>query len=125
MKKVLFVLFALNCLYMNSYASRLETKASNEVELTVKYHDPTAGNNDMPRSPVKIPQVFIDSRTLYILGVSGDYTLQIETADGVAYSVPIQGSTGIDMVVLPSTLCGTYELCLYAGGYCFSGEIEL
>lgn len=125
MKKVLFVLSALGCFYINSHASSLEGKASNEVELTVKYHDPTAGNNDLPRGPVQIPQVFIDGYTLYITGVSGDYTLQLETADGVAYSVPIQGSTGSDTVVLPSMLSGTYELCLYAGGYCFSGEIEL
>lgn len=66
MKIVLFVLFALGCFYINSHASSLEGKASNEVEMTVKYHDPTAGNNDMPRGPVEIPQVFIDSYTLYI-----------------------------------------------------------
>ena len=101
MKKVLFVLFALGCLNMSSYASRLEAKASNEVELTVKYHDPTAGNNDLPRGPVQIPQAFIDSYTLYIIGANGNYTLQLETADGVAYSLPISGSTGSDMVILP------------------------
>lgn len=125
MKKVLFVLFALGCFYINSHASSLEGKASNEVEMTVKYHDPTAGNNDMPRGPVEIPQVFIDSYTLYIIGVSGDYVLQLETADGVAYSLPISGSTGSDMVILPSSLSGTYELCLYSGCYCFSGDINL
>lgn len=66
MKIVLFVLFALGCFYINSHASSLEGKASNEVEMTVKYHDPTAGNNDMPRGPVEIPQVFIDSYTFTI-----------------------------------------------------------
>ena len=70
-------------------------------------------DNDPPRGPVEIPQVLIDSYTLYITGVSGDYVLQLETASGVAYSVPIQGSTGSDTVVLPSSLSGTYELCLY------------
>lgn len=82
-------------------------------------------DNDPPRGPVEIPQVLIDSYTLYITGVSGDYVLQLETASGVAYSVPIQGSTGSDTVVLPSSLSGTYELCLYSGCYCYSGEINL
>ncbi len=82
-------------------------------------------DNDPPRSPVEIPQVFIDGYTLYITGVNGDYVLQLETADGVDYSLPISGSTGSDMVVLPSSLSGTYELCLYVGYYCFSGEIDL
>lgn len=95
------------------------------VEMSIDPIKSGGVDNPIPRTPVSVPTVLQDDHTLYITGVNGDYILQLETASGVAYSVPIQGSTGSDTVVLPSSLSGTYELCLYSGCYCFSGEINL
>ena len=125
MKRIVLLSVMFVCTILDNHAFFLKNGVTNEVTLTVSYHDPTDGNNSRPRSPIEMPRVFLDDHTLYINGVDGDYILQLETADGVAYTLPILGSTGSDTVVLPSSLSGSYELCIYTGYYCFSGDIDL
>ena len=95
-------------------AKGIDTLAPINVEMAINPIKTGGVGNQNPRSPIEVPSVFQIDHTLYIYGVDGDYILQLETADGVAYTLPILGSTGSDTVVLPSSLSGSYELCIYA-----------
>ena len=98
--------------------------AKEEIDFSVSKIDPNPIGHNVPRSPVALPTVFIEGYTLYFTTGHTDYALSVKDENGsVVYYTTV--STIETTIVLPSTLSGTYELCLYAGGYCFSGEIEL
>lgn len=96
-----------------------------DVELTYKPVKTGLGGIPYPRMPVCVPSASICDDTLLINGIGGDYILQLETDEGVAYSIAVHGDTGNDTVILPSSLSGTYMLCLYVGNFCFYGTINL
>lgn len=91
-------------------------------------NNPTHSQGDHPRSPINPPSGSIDDNTLYIDGAHTGYTLYLiddssEEPD-VVYQVTIPA--GVNVVVLPATLSGTYELQLHNGGvYYFYTEISL
>lgn len=81
-----------------------------------------------PRSPIDPPSAYLDYHTLYIEGDHPDYMLYLVDTTGdepnVVYQIFVPSN--VDVVVLPATLSGTYELQLYGGGaYYFYSEIEL
>ena len=82
-------------------------------------------SNGNTKSPVQVPIGSIDDHTLYIDGIGADYTLElIDENDTVVYSTYVPSS--VNVVVLPSTLSGNFELRLYPGGsYYFYGYISL
>lgn len=125
MKRFLMLLCLFGCLHLSSHAMPPVDDECQDVDLSVSYHDPTDINNNYPRSPIRIPEARLQAHTLLINGIGGDYTLQLETDDGVAYSITVEGDTGNDTVILPSSLSGTYMLCLYVGNFCFYGTINL
>jgi hypothetical protein len=98
------------------------------IILQIGWHDPTSGSGELPRSPINPPSASLDDHTLYINSEHPAYTLYLVDTTGeepdVVYQVCIPAN--VNVVVLPSTLSGTYELQLYDGGdYYFYSEIEL
>ena len=82
----------------------------------------------MPRTPINPPHASLDDHTFYISGVHSGYTLYLIDDSGeepeIVYQVVIPA--GVNVVYLPVTLTGTYELQLYNGGtYYFYAEIDL
>lgn len=96
------------------------------VYFSVQWANPVGGPVSRPRTPVVIPQVYIETTTLYFYNVGYNFVLQILDEDEeVVYSVSV--STGTESLVLPSDLSGEYELQLIPidCGYYFSAYIEL
>ncbi len=109
-----------------SYADPLS--GSVPVILQVGWHDPTSGSGELPRNLINPPSASLDDHTLYINSEHPAYTLYLVDTTGeepyVVYQVYVPAN--VNVVVLPSTLSGTYELQLYDGGdYYFYSEIEL
>ena len=93
--------------------------------LQVGYVDPSGNQGPRPRGPILVPDVSLDSHTLYLYNVGYDLTLVLlDEDDEVAYTAFIPANTA--SVVLPATLSGDYEMQLYPGGsYYFYGWVEL
>ena len=109
-----------------SYADPLPSSVP--IILQVGWHDPTLAHGERPRGPINPPSASLDDHTLYINSEHPAYTLYLVDTTGeepdVVYQVFIPAN--VNVVVLPSTLSGTYELQLYDGGdYYFYSEIEL
>ena len=117
MKRVL--LFLVACFLMSGQVTAME-----EIDFTVGKIDPNPIGHDVPRGPIEIPTVFIENYTLLFTSGHAEYAMSIKDEYGCVVYTNIVGSNETT-IILPSMLSGTYELCLYAGGYCFSGEIEL
>ena len=126
MKKILSIAALLLLVGVAAFAQ----DPSNVTELTfqVGITDPTLAHGERPRNLVNPPSASLDDHTLYINSEHPAYTLYLVDTTGeepvVVYQVCIPAN--VSVVVLPSTLSGTYELQLYDGGdYYFYGEIEL
>ena len=118
MKKIFLVFL---CAFM---VGSMSLFAGDDVNMNVGFDDtPMYPGN--PKTPVLVPTVSIDGYTLYIDDYHADYTLElIDENDTVVYSTFVPSS--VNVVVLPSTLSGNFELHLYPGGsYYFYGYISL
>ena len=99
-----------------------------EVDLQVGILHPYGSGNPLPKSPINPPSASLDDHTFYINSEHSGYTLYLIDNSGdepdVVYQVVIPA--GVNAVVLPATLSGTYELQLHNGGaFYFYAEIEL
>ena len=81
--------------------------------------------NPMPKTPIRPPKVSINDYTLFFNSAHSDYTLTLFDEDGeTAYQTIVPA--GINVVILPATLSGDFELRLDFGGpYYFYGFISL
>ena len=84
----------------------------------------TPPNGDYPRSPVLVPEFYLDGYTL----TAGSYTVGstvelLDENDNVVFTtyIYVEGDT----ITLPSTLSGTYTIEVTRGSLTFVGEIEL
>lgn len=97
-----------------------------KISFEVAIKKPVTVGNPLPRNPVTTPDVYLDDHTLYIDSIGYDSTIQLTDETGtIVYSISV--SEGTTLVVLPSTLTGTYGLSLIpeTGNYFFYGEISL
>lgn len=99
-----------------------------ELTFQVGITNPTGSSGELPRNPINPPSASLDDHTLYINSEHPAYTLYLVDTTGeepdVVYQVCIPAN--VNVVVLPSTFSGTYELQLHNGGdYYFYSEIEL
>ena len=96
------------------------------ISFEVYYKDPLNGGNPIPKSPVNPPQATLDDHVLTFTTSHADYTLTLLDGEGeTIYTTYV--SSSVNVVVLPATLTGNYELRLIpdAGNYYFYGEIIL
>lgn len=114
MKKFI-ILFCFLCIYNTENFATTESEIDFEI-----YYDEKDGVKGNPRSPVKTPDASLDDHTLYIYACEG-CVLQLVQNDEVVYSTIITS----DIVELPESLSGTYELQIIRGNYCFWADIEL
>lgn len=95
-----------------------------DVQLQVRYLDPTPSQVGRPRGPEDPLTIGLEDHTLYMSNVNFDVTLQLTDAnDNVVYTTFVAANTS--MVVLPSTLTGEYKIVLIDDERCFWGYIEL
>lgn len=113
------LLSGVNAKALNRIASSLD---SNFLPLQVRIFDPTIGNFPLPKSPVQIPEVYIEGNALTFDDSCDNCTLRIVNGDDeVEYTTIITS----DNLVLPSTLEGEYEIQIIRNNWCFYCDIEL
>lgn len=94
----------------------------NEVQLQVGYDDPKINQPGDPKTPVQIPEVYIDDYTLSFDNSCLGCELRLLDEDGALVCSTIITS---NTLVLPAYLSGEYELHIIRGIYCFFGYIYL
>lgn len=98
--------------------------AQEPVRLTAGKINEGEIGNDGPRGPIYVPSASIDDHTFY-LSDHPDYVLQIVDPDDetiVYYETDFL--SGVNSIVLPSTLSGTYEIRLLWGDWYFYSIIN-
>ena len=121
----------LTTLFLSVESASLEGQvlgSDDPIQFSVARHDPSMGLGSLPRTPINPPSASLDDHTFYINGEHSGYTLYLIDNSGdepdVVYQVVIPA--GVNAVVLPATLSGTYELQLHNGGaFYFYAEIIL
>ena len=105
---------------------RLNAGNPGDIDLTASYDDPDNGDQ-MPRTPVLIPQVGIDGHTLYFGSCLDGYAIQLvyylNGQEVIAYSDVISGNA--TSWQLPISLSGEFEIRFIIGNLRFWGYIEL
>ena len=95
-----------------------------QIDLNVAIDDSTPILPGQGKSPISVPEVWLDNHQLTFEASHDDYTLELLDADGmVIYSTYVPSATTI--VNLPAWLEGEYEIRLYGNTYYFYGYIEL
>lgn len=115
MKKFLFCISMLFCLSTFAYAG-------NDVELThIPLGSTHGGNGKAPVAPWYIDQ---DGNVLTMSATPCDYTLTLyDEDDELVYSTFLPAGT--TLVVLPTTLSGTFEIRFETATYYYYGYIDL
>lgn len=97
------------------------------IDLSCQIIDMSKQLGSPHRTPVQIPNVYIDQENakIYFEDVCYECTLEIVVpgTDSVAYTYSIPD--GDNVVTLPEWLSGQYELHIHRGNFCFWGVIEL
>lgn len=93
-------------------------------KVDIKITRPGTNEQNPPRrTPINIPEVYIDGYTLtFDASCIGCPITLVDEEENVVYTTYV-GETGI--VELPNDLTGTFELQLVRGSITFVGEIEL
>lgn len=130
MKKLVLLLFSIFMLTESPAVENAGVLSGFPISLSVMAVDKSGAGGFMPRSPIDIPEVYLDDHTLYIgTAFDDDVTVQLVTVDDVTGGETVEYSTvlyaGDQTVVFPSTLSGTYELRIIVDWYYLAGEVEL
>ena len=109
-------------------ASYLLLGASVEAKCLIGFTSQIIDNspigNQMPKTPVRPPLVYIEDHTLSFAVDHPDYVLTLKDEDGdVVYTTTVYSTE--TLVTLPSTLSGDYEVNLVMGNWLFTGWINL
>lgn len=94
-----------------------------EVFLQVSLTDPTETMRKIKRSPIEIPSINLEGRTLiFVTPCDGCILRLINEDEDVEYItiIPVD-ATNLD---LPTCLSGEYQLQIIRGNYCFWGYIN-
>lgn len=111
MKKLFLFLMMVYCMAVSASSFIYPTI----LNFYVRPIKPIGTGKPIPRSPIQTPAVEQDGHTLYFETGHADFTLLlIEEDSDEAYEVSIPSS--VDIIVLPSTLSGDYELRLFSEG---------
>ncbi len=115
MKKFFFFLSMLFCISSATFAG-------NDVPLTHQQNGSTHGGST--KDPNHLWYITQDGNVLTMSATPCDYTLNLyDEDDEVVYSVYVPAGT--TMIVLPSTLSGSFEIRFETDTYYYYGYIEL
>lgn len=82
------------------------------------------GGSPLPKSPVQIPEVYLDGHTLsFDAAIEGCEVRLLDANENVIFTDFIEENQ--TLLILPSTLTGTFELQIIRGNIIFYCEIEL
>ena len=122
MTKKTFISFAM--LLIMGIATAFAQNGGNTLPLIIKPTNPGGIQIPPPKSPILVPEVYLDGNTLSFDSAIEGCTVQLLDEDEtVVYSSVI--SVGQTTLVLPSTLLGEFELQIVCGDITFYCDIEL
>lgn len=82
------------------------------------------GGNPRPKSPIQVPEVYLDSHTLsFDAALEGCTVRLLDEDEYIIFTDFIEENQ--TSLLLPSTLMGTFELQIICGNIIFYCEIEL
>ena len=120
-KSIVFILAMLLGVSL-SYAANGSEK--NKLPVVVKPTNPADLNNQPPRGPILVPEVYLDGHELsFDSSLEGCTVRLLDEEETVVFTVVI--STGQTSVTFPTTLTGTYELQIVCGSITFYCYIDL
>lgn len=125
-KLSLSILLLLVSMALSAFTYNLSNPNVLWFRLSVGIINPRPIGGHFPRTPIQAPEAGLDGHTLYLAEGHPACTLLIMVANEEAvYEVEVP--EGVDVVELPATLTGTYELQLYYedSNFYFYSEIEL
>lgn len=123
MKKLLCLLMLLCALTAKADGTDI---LGDEINLTVSIHKEGNLDNNFPRGPINPPSASIDGYTFYINCSHPDYVLQlVDVNDGETVLFETFVPAGINSVVLPSSLEGTFKIQLIYNCWCFWGYVMI
>ena len=109
---------------LSANADEPEFSYDMKIAFMCRIVNPEGMGNQIPRTPIQPPTVYLCDHTLYICGDYGNFSLLVQTDNGTtAYSTYVP--SGTTEVQLPATLSGDYLLQLECGNFLFTGEINL
>lgn len=108
----------------NAYGTTAEVCENIDLNVSVQWEDPTINPQPLPKSPIQVPSISLENHTLYFNTLCDGCALNIVDENNVVvYTLVIP--SGTNLLVLPATLSGKYELQLVSGIYLFWGVITL
>ena len=123
MKKLLCLLMLLCALTAKADGTDV---LGDEIDLTVSIIEEGSLGNIPQRSPVFVPYASIDGHTFYINCSHPDYVLQlVDVNDGETVLFETFVPAGVNSVVLPSSLEGTFKIQLIYNCWCFWGYVMI
>ena len=125
MKKRITILFCIIALFTPICASPVISESIFvNIDLNIKYIDPTNGNDGVQKTPILKPSVGVKGGMLYLMdGCYGCMLSLVSTNGEEVYSEYVE--FGTDIIELPEYLSGEYEIRLVRGDICFYGMIGL
>ena len=120
MKKKLLILFVISCTFVPSLAI---AGNGDPVPFTVKPTDPSTERDPFAKSPIHVPCVYLDGRTLSFDAAIEGCTVQLLQDDVVIFSHFIDENE--TSLTFPDDLSGTFELQIVRGAFTFYCYIEL
>ena len=127
MKKLLITLFVC-VISLHVFSQTPENGGNCFIEWEVGYVKPWQGSKPIPKSPEvppTAPEATLENNVLTFQSAHDAYTLTLVDEDAEAvYEVNVPSN--VNVVVLPATIVGDFELQLdYGGNYYFYCEINL
>ena len=124
MKKKLFIILAMLMATAVSYAQSPNGDESDPLPFIVKPTNPGGAHDPLPKSPVQIPEVYLDDHALtFDAAIEGCEVRLLDEYENVIFTDFIEENQ--TLLILPSTLTGTFELQIIRGNIIFYCEIEL
>ena len=101
-----------------------EAKGEEPLQFSSKPISTGGQHNPLPKSPVQIPEVYLDGHTLsFDAAIEGCEVRLLDANENVIFTDFIEENQ--TSLILPSTLTGTFELQIIRGNIIFYCEIEL
>lgn len=130
MKKLVAVIFVC-CFYAASTQTNagvcinqtgISAQTDDEVPLNIKKKNNNGtGAPSNPKSPIMVPEITLDGRTIHFVTPCVGLTFRLVQEDEVCYETEITS----DVIEIPQNYVGAYELQILRGDYIFYADIEL
>lgn len=121
-------LLAITTMLLLAFTGNVKAGTNNSfinLQIKVDYNDPKHGYNPKPQSPIRKPVISQENNILQLSQGCEYYLFELigDNDENIIYSEFITPDT--DIITLPESLFGEYEIRLTRNNICFFGYINL